>query len=196
MAIRLLQAGPNSDQLLSAIEAAPESQREGLAFLIANMPQQDLETLSKDFLLANLNYAYKARADVPWGKDLPDEVFFNDVLPYASINEHRDDWRKDFYDRFMPKIKECKTPGEAAILLNKEIFRQFDVHYSATKRPKPDQSPYESSAVHFASCTGLSVLAVDGWHARWRQAQPMACCSGPAATATTVGRRSGDGRGM
>ncbi len=96
---------------------------------------------------------------------MPDALFLNDVLPYASINERRDDWRKDFYDRFLPIAKRCKTPGEAAILLNKEVFRQFDVQYSATKRPKPDQSPYESAKAKFASCTGLSVLAVDACRA-------------------------------
>ena len=65
----------------------------------------------------------------------------------------------------MPIAKKCKTPGEAALLLNKEVFRQFDVQYSATKRPKADQSPYESAKAKFASCTGLSVLAVDACRA-------------------------------
>jgi hypothetical protein len=162
---QLKAAGKNRGQLVAALTAAPEPQRAGLAFLIANMPQHDLTSLSKEFLLANLQCAYKARAEVPWGADLPEEVFLNDVLPYASINERRDDWRKDFYDRFMPVVKKCKTPGEAAILLNKETFQQFDVHYNAQKRPKPDQSPYESIKAKYASCTGLSVMAVDAFRA-------------------------------
>jgi hypothetical protein len=165
VARQLAAAGENRKQLSAALQSAPTNQREGLAFLIANMPRRDLSSLSKDFLLTNLEFAYKARAMVPWGSDLPDEVFFNDVLPYASINERRDDWRKDFYDRFLPAVKGCKTPGEAAILLNKETFQQFDVHYNAQKRPKPDQSPYESVKARFASCTGLSVLAVDAFRA-------------------------------
>jgi hypothetical protein len=162
---QLAVAGKNRGQLIAALKAVPEQQRAGLAFLIANMPRRDLTSLSRDFLLTNLKFAYQARADVPWGADLPDEVFFNDVLPYASINERRDDWRKDFYDRFMPIAKKCKTAGEAAIALNKETFQQFDVHYNAQKRPKPDQSPYESVKAKYASCTGLSVLAVDAFRA-------------------------------
>jgi hypothetical protein len=162
---QLKAAGANRSQLIDALQAAPEKQREGLAFLIANMPPNDLQSLSKNFLLTNLRFAYQARTEVPWGGELPDELFLNDVLPYAGINERRDDWRQDFYDRFLPIAKKCKTPGEAALLLNKEVFRQFDVQYSATKRPKPDQSPYESAQAKFASCTGLSVLAVDAFRA-------------------------------
>jgi hypothetical protein len=162
---QLAAAGTNRAQLTAALKAVPEQQREGLAFLIANMPQQDLESLSKDFLLSNLQFAYKARAEVPWGAKLPDEIFLNDVLPYASINERRDDWRKDFYNRFIPIVKKCKTAAEAAIVLNKETFQQFGVHYNAQKRPKPDQSPYESIKAKYASCTGLSVLAIDAFRA-------------------------------
>ena len=161
---QLARAGANGSQLIEALEAVPEDKREGLTFLIVNMPQQDLETLSKEFLLTNLRYAYKARAEVPWGAEIPEELFLNDVLPYASINERRDNWRKDFYDRFLPAVKGCKTAGEAAVLLNKEAFRQFDVHYSK-EREKPDQSPYESAASKKATCSGLSVFAVDAFRA-------------------------------
>ena len=37
----------------------------------------------------------------------------------------------------------------------------INVRYHARKRPKPDQSPYESIDAGFASCTGLSVLLID-----------------------------------
>jgi transglutaminase-like putative cysteine protease len=45
--------------------------------------------------------------------------------------------------------------------LNKYVFDVTHVAYSATKRPKPDQSPYESIRAHYASCTGLSILLTD-----------------------------------
>jgi transglutaminase-like putative cysteine protease len=62
-------------------------------------------------------------------------------------------------------VEKCKSPGEAAVLLNREIFKALGVQYHATKRPKPDQSPYESTAAGYASCTGLSVLLVDACRA-------------------------------
>jgi Transglutaminase-like superfamily len=158
---KLAKAGENASNLSGAITEAPAEQREAVAFLIANMPVSDLKTLGKDYLLANVKYAYLAREATSWGRNIPKELFFEEVLPYASINERRDDWRKDFYDRFLPIAKECASPGETVRRLNVEVFKTFNVAYHATKRPKPDQSPYESIQAGFASCTGLSILLID-----------------------------------
>src|SRR5262249_39184729 len=49
--------------------------------------------------------------------------------------------------------------------LNKAVFEKTGVRYHPTKRPKPDQSPYESIDAQFASCTGLSIMLVDACRA-------------------------------
>lgn len=158
---RLSLADDRQDQWLDAIVKAPAEHREAVAFLLLNMPERDLKGLTGDFLLRNVALAYEARKATPWAAAVPDEVFFNDVLPYANLNERRDEWRGDFLKRFGPQVAGCKTPGEAAQVLNKAVFKQLDVKYHATKRPKPDQSPYESAEAKFASCSGLSILLVD-----------------------------------
>lgn len=157
----LTTAGENRPELLSAIRASPPEHRPGIAFLLANMPERDLQSLSAQFLLDNTALAYAARARAPWGRNLPDDLFLNDVLPYANLNERRDPWRKDFSQRFWPLVKDCQTPGQAAVLLNNKIFDLLHVKYHPTKRPKPDQSPAESIAAGYASCSGLSILLVD-----------------------------------
>jgi len=157
----LKRAGANSKELRRAIERVSDPRVEGMVFLIEHMPNRDLKTLSSEYLIENVNYAYKARSESDWAKSVPQEIFFNDVLPYASINERRDRWRKDFHTRFSPLVKGARTLEEAAQILNKEIWKMIDVRYHARKRPKPDQSPYESIDAGFASCTGLSVLLID-----------------------------------
>jgi hypothetical protein len=62
-------------------------------------------------------------------------------------------------------VKDCKSTGEAAQVLNREAFKVMNVKYHATKRPKPDQSPYESAEAGYASCSGLSILLVDACRA-------------------------------
>lgn len=161
VAEQLTRAGENAQALRDAIVEAPVDHREAVAFLVANMPEGDLKALGKDYLLSNVRYAYLAREATPWGPKIPLELFFEDVLPYASVNERRDDWRKDFFDRFLPIAKESPTPGEAVKRLNVEVFKTFNVAYHATRRPKPDQSPYESIKAGYASCTGLSILLID-----------------------------------
>ncbi len=159
------RAGPNAAELIKALDAAPREHRAAVSFLIANMPDRDLRTLSAAYLLENTAVAFEARAAMPWGPGLPEEIFLNEVLPYAVINERRDAWRKDFYERFRPLVADCRTAGEAAMKLNREVFPLLNVRYHATKRPKADQSPYESMEAGYASCTGLSVLLVDACRA-------------------------------
>src|SRR5688572_1841377 len=156
----LANAGDNRSELEKTLDTVPLDRRKGVAFLIANMPDADLKTLNADFLLSNVELAYKARTDLPWGKDIPEEIFLNDVLPYANVDEKRDAWRKEFFDLCLPIVKQCKTPSEAAIKLNSEIFKHLKVGYS-TKRKAPNQSPKESIESGKASCTGLSIVLSD-----------------------------------
>ena len=124
------------------------------------MPVADLCSLKAEFLLANIALAYKARRETPYGKDIPEEIFLNDVLPYANVDEKRDAWRQEFYDLCMPIAKTCKTPSEAVEKLNGEVFKKLNVKYS-TERKLPNQSPKESIAQGKASCTGLSIVLSD-----------------------------------
>jgi hypothetical protein len=160
----LVKAKDNRPQLERALSAVPREQRKGMAFLVANMPAADLRSLKADFLLSNTALAYKARAEVAWGKDIPEKVFLNDVLPYANLDEKRDAWRKEFYELCMPLVKGCKTPSEAAMKLNSEVFKKIKLRYS-TQRRAPNQSPNESIAQGKASCTGLSIVLSDACRA-------------------------------
>jgi hypothetical protein len=162
---RMAAAGANRSEINESIAACPEGQREGMAFLLANMPETDLASLSSEFLLKNVSLAYEAREKHPWAKGVPKEIFLDAVLPYANVNEKRDDWRGDFVARFAPAVKDCKTATEAAQLLNREVFKALGVKYHATKRIKPDQSPYESKEIGYSSCTGLSIILADACRA-------------------------------
>ena len=139
----------------------PDNQKSGMKWLLTNMDEDDKDSLTGSFLVDNCKYAYKAWESAPWGK-VNDSLFFEYVLPYSSLNERRDNWRKDFYERFSPIVKNANSAYEAAAILNNNIFKMVGVIYS-TKRPKADQSPYESIEAGLASCTGLSFMLIDAW---------------------------------
>ena len=157
-------AGDNAKELKKALKEVPRNEREGMAFLISYMPERDAKSLSADFLLENVQYAYKARVEFPWAKTVPDSVFLNDVVAYANLNENRESWRKDFYERFKKYVAPCKTMREAIDSVNKNVRDELLVDYN-TKREKPDQAPYESMRQHMASCSGLSILLTDAFRA-------------------------------
>jgi hypothetical protein len=152
-------ASPEPDWSTARASLGPRLQV-GLDFLLAHMPEQDRRELSSEWVVEHLKSAYAAWEATPWKDQVPQAVFLNEVLPYASVNEHRDAWREDFHQRFAPLVKDAKSPREAAAILNQQIFTLLKVEYS-TQRPKADQSPYESIKAGMASCTGLSILLVD-----------------------------------
>ena len=157
---QLNKSGESKILIKDIIENVSSEQRSAMEWLINHMPETDLANLSSDYLITNSEYAFKAKNRFVWAKDVPDEIFLNYVLPYASLNERRDEWRKDFFYKFSPVVKNANSAYEAASILNNKIFEMVGVKYS-TKRPKADQSPYESIEAGLASCTGLSFLLID-----------------------------------
>ena len=155
---QLKLAAGNRNEIEKALEDVVDSQRASMAFLIKHMPEQDLKSLSAEFLLDNVRLAHEARESSSW--KISDELFLNDVLPYANVDEPREAWRSEMRDRAAKIVKDCKTPGEAAQRLNQKLFKEVGVKYS-TKRKRANQSPGESIEQGLASCTGLSILLVD-----------------------------------
>ena len=160
----LSQSGDNRSELETALLETDRDHRNGMAFLIANMPQSDLDTLSADFLIKHVAGAYKAKELFTWTKELPDSIFLNEVLPYSSLDETRENWREPLFELIYPLVKDCKNMYEAIDVVNKSLRRLVKVEYN-TKRRKANQSPAESMEIHMASCSGLSILLTDAFRA-------------------------------
>lgn len=154
------RAGQQGEELKKAWDQCPADQKKGMEFLLSNMPPRDVTTLKAEFLLENVKLAYQARSEMPWGKDIPEEIFLNDVLPYAVLDETRDNWRADFYQRFKKIAGDATTASQALERINAAITKEVGVEYN-TKRRAPNQGPYESMQLKMASCTGLSILLAD-----------------------------------
>lgn len=133
-------------------------------FLVEHMPSKDRESLSAEFLGTHLDLAFRARAEFPWAAQVPEEIFLNDVLPYAVFDETREPWRGEFLELGRELVKGAKSGSEAAQALNRGLFHRINVHYN-TGRKRPNQSPSESRALSKATCTGLSIILVDACRA-------------------------------
>ncbi|MDI9358531.1 MAG: transglutaminase-like domain-containing protein [Phycisphaerales bacterium] len=154
----------NRAQLVDALQQVPLAHKNAMAFLIAYMPVQDAVNITAQELLDNVAWAYKAKETFPWGKDIPENIFFNDVLPYRSLDEVRDNWRAHFYNLF--KQFAVKDTSMLSVFLNvKEHIRDVvGVSYN-TEREKANQNATESMRQGKASCTGLAILLNDALRA-------------------------------
>ena len=158
------EASERGEELRKLVAETPEAEQRDMAFLIINMPEHDREGMDLELLKENVTYANIARNKYAWAKELPEEVYLCDVLPYAVVDEVRDSWRKDMYELFAPAVDTCTTMYDAICAVNANIPALTGVHYN-TKREKTNQSPSESIRQGMASCTGLSILLVDAYRA-------------------------------
>jgi hypothetical protein len=160
----LAKAGDNRAELEAFIATAQKMHgdlgQRAARFLVEGMPPGDLTSIDRGFLTENLDLAMKARKEFPWCAQLPEELFFNDVLPYASLDETRERWRPGFYKKCRAIVAKASTATEAAQALNSQLFNLINVHYN-TGRKRPNQSPAESVEQGRATCTGLSIILVD-----------------------------------
>lgn len=156
----LALGGPREELRDATLKLLPSDQQTAAVFLTEHLPERDLRTLSPEFLSKNIALATQARNEFPWGKSIPEEIFLNDVLPYATLDESRDDWREGFLNRFRKQVEGCRTASEAATKLTIGIEKELGVKYS-TKRRAANQGPSESIELKMASCSGLSILLVD-----------------------------------
>ena len=164
----LERAGENRSEIEQFVLKAERDHgafgKRAATYLVSYMPEKDLLALTGSFLTENLDFAMKARSSFPWAAAVPEDLFFNDVLPYASLDETRERWRPRLYELGRAIVAEQKSISEAVQALNRELFNVIKVHYN-TGRKRPNQSPGESIEQGRATCTGLSIILVDACRA-------------------------------
>jgi len=134
----LNDAGDNWENLASAIAATSDKQkRDDLMWMITVMPHLDRLEATKDILLENLDYAYKAKTAFAY--KVPDNMFREYILVYRIGDEPVTPWRKMVFDRFNNLA--AQTPAETAKNVNKWVFENVKVQKRGILGPllTPDQ---------------------------------------------------------
>ena len=153
--------------LLSVVSSLSEDYC--VQFLKAHMSTIDAELMDDSFLIDNARAALQTRTTYPWGHSIPDIIFLNDVLPYASLREPRDLWRSGNFTNFMRLIvSNCHDIPCAVAALNTHAWNIRDP--AIIFEPSPPNhinsySPFETIRRGNSSCTGLAIFLVDALRA-------------------------------
>jgi Transglutaminase-like superfamily len=94
----------------------------------------DLDSIKADFLISQIDYAFKVWLEKPWAKSISYEVFKNYVLPYRGSNEPLENWRESFIEKYKyidQEMDNLADPIEAANIINNDIrsWFKFDRRY-------------------------------------------------------------------
>ena len=130
-------------------------EKEAMAFLYAYMPIGDVTDYSGDFYLENTRLAFRAKDEMPWGKDIPEVIFRHFVLPVRVNNENLDESRMVFFEELRERVKHLSL-SEAALEVNhwcheKVIYTPSDARTS---------SPLASVKTAYGRCGEESVFTV------------------------------------
>jgi transglutaminase-like putative cysteine protease len=157
IALQRQRAGGRAAELFAPLAGTElrGEEREDYRFLLANLPLSDLAELAAADLVENLRLARRARADFPWGAQVPDELWRHYVLPHRVSQEPFTRWRGPFLAELAPRLAGLAM-GEAALEVNHWC------HEQATYRPTDgrDQDPLTTLRAGYGRCEEEMILAI------------------------------------
>ena len=146
----------NAEELYSVFnEKLTLKEREALTFLYAYMPLGDIACYNGNFFLKNVQTSLRARAEMPWGKTIPDREFRHFVLPVRVNNENLDSARWIFYEELKPRIQHLSLYD--AVL---EVNHWCHEYVTYTPSDARTSSPLASIKTAYARCGEESTFLV------------------------------------
>ena len=126
-----------------------------LEFLYQSMPLGDSVDYSQDYFRECVDYAFRAKAELPWGKDIPEREFKHFVLPPRVNNENLDRFRTTYYEELKDRVKNL-TLYEAVL----EVNHWCHEHVSYRGSDSRTSAPMATIKTSWGRCGEESTLLV------------------------------------
>ncbi len=126
---------------------------------------EDLETVTADFLIEQIDYAFRAWREKPWAQGINFDQFCRYILPYRGSNEPLEEWRKYFWDRYKGlenRMDDPSDPLEAAAKINDDIksWFKFDPRYYLHPTDQGFSEMLEKKMGRCEDMTNLTIYAM------------------------------------
>jgi len=151
---------PDFETLLAELDTLEQTHGE-LNFARGEL-YYDVESITADFLIKHIDYAFRAWRERPWAKGLSYELFREYVLPYRGSNEPLDDWRPHFwakYDGIDSLMTDPADPIDAASIINDDIISWFKFDRRYYLHPT-DQGLTEMLETKMGRCEDMTNLCI------------------------------------
>lgn len=130
--------------------------KEAMKFLYAYMPYSDLADYTPGYFLNEVEYAFMAREEMPWGSKVPEELFRHFVLVTRVNDESLDTARQYFYHQLKPVV-EGMSMKEAVLEINHWCHARVDYRPSDVRTSSPlatlrtSSGGYDEESVFFVA---------------------------------------------
>ena len=143
--------------LLSSLclTAMGQTRDDYVAFLYQYMPLPDKTDYPRAFYEKNVELSLQAKAEMPWGKSVPEREFRHFVVPVRVNNENLDNSREVFYDQLRERVRGLSM-ADAILEVNHWC------HERVTYRPSDARtsSPLASVKTAYGRCGEQSTFTV------------------------------------
>jgi hypothetical protein len=99
---------------------------------------KDVDIITSDFLIENIDLAFKVWKEKPWAKHLNYDQFCEWILPYRVQTEPIQNWRSFMMDKLSwlgDSLKNPNDPKEVCLLINKYIAKDFQFSHTLSFIP-------------------------------------------------------------
>lgn len=96
----------------------------------------DYSTMSSELIIENVEWAFLARESFSWCSSLPEDIFFEYVLPYRSTQEPLHSWRPMMFEELVGHIEGLGTALEVAEAINQ--FNTSRFHFDSLYYRHPE----------------------------------------------------------
>ncbi len=123
---------------------------------------QDLEIITADFLINQIDFAFRAWYEKPWAKKLSFSNFCEYVLPYRGSNEPLEKWRQTLWEKYQgieTELSDPDDPIKAAVAINDDILTWFTFDPRYYYHPT-DQSLSEMQSSGLGRCEDMTNVTI------------------------------------
>ncbi|PKK84008.1 MAG: hypothetical protein CVT49_06165 [candidate division Zixibacteria bacterium HGW-Zixibacteria-1] len=122
----------------------------------------DVDSITADFLINQIDYAFRAWRERPWAKALTYDQFREYVLPYRGSDEPLEEWRQYFWDKYNgidSIMYDPNDPIEAASIINDSVMSWFKFDRRYYLHPT-DQGLSEMLDTKMGRCEDMTNLTI------------------------------------
>ncbi|MFH1686344.1 MAG: transglutaminase-like domain-containing protein [bacterium] len=150
----------NYDQLVSSFDSLQAARGE-LNFE-RNDKILDVETMTSELLIENIDYAFRAWTERPWARFLSFDQFCQYILPYRGSNEPLESWRPYYWERYQStadSLDDQADPVVAAQAVNADVQTWFGFDPRYYYHPT-DQGQAEMLASGLGRCEDMTNVTI------------------------------------
>ena len=130
-------------------------EKEALDFLYQYLPLGDQADYTEDYFKECVAYAFKAKAELPWGKEIPEREFKHFVLPPRVNNENLDRFRATYYEELKARVQDLSLYD--AVL---EVNHWCHEHVNYKGSDSRTSAPMATTKTSWGRCGEESTLLV------------------------------------